>query len=52
MCETRWQNRKDLTWSGCSGEQGMPLHIRCLQCEGDLPSKLQDFCEQCRKKRW
>merc|ERR1719175_572329 len=24
MCETRWQNRKDLTWSGCSGEQGMP----------------------------
>merc|ERR1719378_217014 len=49
MCETRWQNRKDLTWSGCSGEQGMPAEAtECNQtttkCKNYDKQNMRCYC--------
>merc|ERR1719342_475573 len=49
MCETRWQNRKDLTWSGCSGELGMPAEAtECNQtttkCKNHGKQNMRCYC--------
>merc|ERR1719180_772706 len=57
MCETRWQNGKDLTWSGCSGEQGMPAEAtECNQtttkCKNHGKQNMRCYCtsESCNSK--
>jgi len=59
LCETRWQNGNDLTWSGCSGEQGMPAEamecdkVNCkVQCTNYGKQNMRCFCtsEGCNSK--
>merc|ERR1719234_504296 len=57
MCETRWQNGKDLTWSGCSGELGMPTEAtECNQtttkCKNHGKQNMRCYCtsEGCNSK--
>jgi len=53
LCETRWQNGNDLTWSGCSGEQGMPAEaMECDKVNCKVQCTNYGKQDRCVFKKW